>query len=657
MGIAEDIIIIILVGLATGLIAYKLKIPPIIGYIVAGIIIGPHTGGVTVSDIHRIEMLAEIGVALLLFSIGLDFSFKELKAVRSIALIGTPIQILLLIGFGFAIGLFLNLPWTESLIFGMIISLSSTMVVIKNLMSRGLVGTLSSRVMIGILIIQDLAAIPLMLVIPELKGADVHIIPVAFTMLKSLLLLAAIIFIGLRIMPRLLKYVAKLNSRELFLISIAAIALGVGYLTHLFGLSMAFGAFVAGMVINESDYSRQALNDIIPLRDIFGLIFFTSVGMLVDPLFVYNNLSTIFILVLLVITGKFIIFYFLGAIFKYSNIIPLAMGLGLSQIGEFSFVLARTGMKNNLITNDFYSLVLSVSIITILASPFLSLLAAPIYSLKRKWFRHEQVTKINLPDGGLNRHVVIAGGGRVGFQIASVMHNLKFPFIIIEQDFRRFEKCKNAGFPIIYGEAGQEPVLIGAKIEAALLLIITIPKIMIARDIITTARLYNKNLNIIVRADDLSQADDLFKMNIFEVVQPEFEASLEIIRQALLHLDVPLTTIYGFTDKIRRQNIAAFRPENIQQSQLTYFKDAPFLLEMSWVEILEDSAVSGKSIDEMKIRTKTGVSVVGILRKSEFIPNPGVNFIFQPGDYIAIIGMPENKKLFTDSMISNRIIS
>jgi CPA2 family monovalent cation:H+ antiporter-2 len=379
--------------------------------------------------------------------------------------------------------------------------------------------------------------------------------------------------------------------------------------------------------------------------------------MLVDPHFVYNNISTISILVLLVAAGKFIIFYFLGIIFKYSNIIPLAMGLGLSQVGEFSFVLARTGLKNNVITNDFYSLVLSVSIVTILISPFLSLLAAPVYSLKRRWFRHEQILTVNLPDGGLKDHVIIAGGGRVGFQIASILHKLDFPFIIIEQDFRRFERSKNSGFPIIYGDAGQETVLAGSKIEAARLIIITIPRITTARNIIAIAKLNNKNINLIVRADDLSQVDELFKMNIFEVVQPEFEASLEIIRQALIHLDVPLTAIYGFTDKIRRENFYALRPGNLQQLQLSYFKDAPFLLEMSWVEISKDSVICGKSINEMKIRTKTGVSVVGILRKSEFIPNPDVIFIFQPGDYIAIIGIPENKKLFINSMLSSRIIS
>jgi monovalent cation:H+ antiporter-2, CPA2 family len=652
MGIAEDLIIIILAGLITGLIANKIKIPPIIGYIIAGIIIGPYTGGIGVSDISRIELLAEIGVALLLFSIGLDFSFRELKTVKAIAFTGTPIQIALLIAYGFAIGNFLDLPWNASLIFGMIISLSSTMVVLKSLMRRGLIGTLSSRVMIGILIMQDLAAIPLMLIIPKLNAIGTDIIPLILTILKALVLLAAIIFIGIRIIPRLLKLVAKLNSRELFLITVTSIGLGVGYLTHLFGLSLAFGAFIAGMVINDSDYSHQALSDIIPLRDIFGLVFFTSIGMLLNPIFLYNNLLLILTLVFLVIAGKFIVFSSLSIVFKYFNIIPLAIGFGLAQVGEFSFVLARTGLKSNIITQDFYSLALSVSVLTMLISPFLSMLTVPLYSLKRKWFKHENIQTINMPKGGLNNHIVIAGGGRVGFQIASILSKAGFPFIILEQDFRRFERVKNEAFPAIYGDAAQETVLNSAKINTARLIIITIPVITAAREIIALALHANPNVKIIARADDLSHVDDLFRMNIFEVVQPEFEASLEIIRQALMLLDVPLSSIYGFTDDIRKQTYSNLRIENIQHTLSANIRKTSFLLEMSWIEVLKSSEIAGKSIKETCIRTRTGVSVVGVLRKNEFIPNPDAEFIFKPEDYIAIIGMPENKKLFNEKMIS-----
>ena len=646
MGIAEDLIIIIIVGLIIGLIANKAKIPPLIGYILAGIIIGPYTGGFTVSDIPRIELLAEIGVALLLFSIGLDLSFKELKTVKAIALIGTPIQILILIAYGFAIGHFAHMPVKESIVLGMVISLSSTMVVLKTLMSRGLIGTLSSKAMVGVLIVQDLAAIPLMLIIPNLLSLENNFIQIFLTLLKALLILLAIIIIGIRIIPWFLKFVVKLHSRELFLITITALGLGVGYLTHLFGLSLAFGAFIAGMVINESDYSHQALNDIIPLRDIFGLVFFTSMGILLNPVFIYEHLFLVFVLVVLIILGKILIFSTLSIVFKYYNIIPLAMGFGLAQIGEFSFVLARAGLNSNVISADFFSLVLSVSIITMIISPFLSLLATPLYSLKRKWFKHEQIQTMNVPEGGLSEHIIIAGGGRVGSQIASIFHKLGFPFIIIEQDYRRFEKSKNAGFPIIYGDAGQEVVLYSTKLNKARLLIVTVPFIATAREIITTAMRFNPDIKIIARADDLSHADELFEMNIFEVVQPEFEASLEIIRQSLMLLDVPLTKVYRFTDSIRQKSNFSSKFERLHNSILAKFKETPFLLEMSWLEITTNSSIVGKSIGELAIRSKTGVSVVGVLRDNELIPNPDAHFTFRDGDYIAIIGLPENKTSF-----------
>ncbi len=651
MGIAEDLIIIILVGLAAGLAANRLKIPPIVGYILAGVIMGPHTGGVTISQIPQIELLAEIGVALLLFSIGLDFSFKELKSVKGIALIGTPIQVILLIGAGYGIGRFLGLPFSESIVLGMVISLSSTMVVLKTLMSRGLIGTLSSRVMIGVLIVQDLAAIPLMLIIPNIQSLESNIVPLLLILLKALLILVAIIFVGMRIIPWLLKLVVKLYSRELFLVTITAIGLGVGYLTHMFGLSLAFGAFIAGMVISESDYSHQALNDIIPLRDIFGLVFFTSIGMLVNPAFIAENTGLVFALVAVIVISKVVIFSSLSVVFKYFNIIPLALGFGLAQVGEFSFVLARTGLKHEIIGADFYSLVLSVSIITMIISPFLSMLTSPLYSLKKKYFKHEEFQTINVSSAGLTGHIVVAGGGRVGRQIASIFRELGYPFIIIEQDFRRFEMSKSAGYPVIYGDSGQETVMHAAQINRARLLIVTIPFLSTARDIIGIASRHNPGIKIIARTDALSSVNELFRMNIFEVVQPEFEASLEIVRKTLTAFDLPLTEIYSLTDAIRQQTYTNILTEKLDSSVLSVIKKTPFFLEMHWKEVKALSPLAGKSIRESEIRRKTGISVVGILRDGKLLPNPEPDYVILENDYIAVIGRPEDEELFEKTMM------
>lgn len=646
MGIAGDIIIVIVFGLAAGLIFNMAKLPPIIGYIIAGIIIGPFTGGITVSDVARVELLAEIGVALLLFSIGLDLSFRELRDVRGIAIAGTTVQILLCILLGYAIGHFMGLPANVSIVFGMVISLSSTMVVLKVLMSRGLIGTLSSKVMIGILIVQDLAAIPLMIVIPKLNDISNNLPGMGLIILKAFVVLAVIIVVGVRLIPFILKYVAMLNSRELFLITITAIGLGIGYVTHMFGLSLAFGAFVAGMVISESDYSHRALNDIIPLRDVFGLIFFTSIGMLLDPEVITSNLALITLLVLMVVAGKFAIFSSLAVVFKYRNIIPLALGLGLAQIGEFSFVLARTGMQSGVVGKEFYSLMLAVSVITMILSPFLSMLSTPLYSLKRRWFKHERVETINMPEGGLSGHVVIAGGGRVGSQIATVLHRLNFPFIIVEQDFRRFEKTKAQGFPVVYGDAGQEIVLTAANIQKARLVIISTPSVITAREILAVTGIHNQGVEIIARANDMDQIMELQKLDVREIVQPEFEASLEMIRQTLLRLDYRIPAIQNLIDDIRSKTYISGSTSAINSFILKSVKDTPFLIETGWYEIRPGDSIESKSIRELEIRTSTGVSIVGLMRDGAFVPNPEPDTVFTAGDLVAVIGTRDKRELF-----------
>jgi CPA2 family monovalent cation:H+ antiporter-2 len=261
MGIAGDITIIVIAALVGGLIAQRLKQPLILGYLLAGVAVGPYTGGVTVSDVHNIEKLAEIGVALLLFALGLEFSLRELKPVRHIALFGTPIQIALTMAYGFGIGRWLGWEWIPSLWFGALISLSSTMIILKTLENQGMIGTLSSRVMIGVLIVQDLTIMPMLIILPQLNTLDAGLTVLAFAALKAAIFLILMYFVGARIIPWIMKSVASWNSRELFLVAATAMGLGIGYITYLFGLSFAFGAFVAGILLSESDYGYQALSD------------------------------------------------------------------------------------------------------------------------------------------------------------------------------------------------------------------------------------------------------------------------------------------------------------------------------------------------------------------------------------------------------------
>lgn len=650
MGIASDIVIIIVAALIGGFVALKLKQPLILGYILAGVIVGPHTGGVTVSEIHNIELLAEIGVALLLFALGLEFSIKQLKPVRAIALAGTPLQILLTIVLGVATGQFLGWGWVASLWLGALISLSSTMVILKTLMNQGWLGTLSSKVMIGMLIVQDLAVVPFMIILPKLNDPRTGIPLLGLAALKAAIFIIVIVVLGTRLLPRLLAYIAKSNSREFFLLSITAIGLGVGFATYLSGLSFAFGAFVAGMVLSESEYSHQALSEIIPLRDIFGLLFFTSVGMLLDPSFLAAYWYQILLLVGVVGLGKGAIFALLTQLFGYGNVVPLAVGLGLFQIGEFSFVLAGIGRSTESISNEVYSLVLSAAVVSMVLTPFISGLTAPLYSLKKRLFKHEPLETINLPESGLRRHVVIAGGGRIGQHVAHVFQGIDISFVIIDLDYHAVERVKRNGFPVIYGDASQPPVLEAAAIESARLLVVTTPAIIVAQSIIEMAKDINPKLEIVARAEGIDQIGVLFEKGATEVVQPELEASLEITQQALVHLHIPPTQILRYIDTARRELYASLSEG--EDKIISRLKGAGNVLELTWFSVERDSVLDGRTLGELGIRARTGVAVVGVMRGSIFHPNPNPEFRFESGDFIAVIGSHEQSGDFENWLAS-----
>ncbi len=646
MGVAADIVIIVVAALIGALLAQRIKQPLILGYIFAGIVVGPHTGGITVGDTHEIELLAEIGVALLLFALGLEFSMKELKPVRKIALIGTPIQILLTIAVGFGIGRYLGWSVASSVWLGALISLSSTMVTLKTLMSRGLVGTLSSRVMIGMLIVQDLAVIPMMIILPQLSNPKAGLPLLAVAVIKSIVFLFVMLYFGRKLLPWLLMHVAKWNSRELFILCITAMGLGIGYATYLFGLSFAFGAFVAGMVLSESDYGHQALSEIIPLRDIFGLLFFTSVGMLLDPLFFFENGWEIISLVLVISLFKGMIFHGLARMFGYINIIPMAVGLGLFQVGEFAFVLARVGIETGSIDNHIYSLVLSISVISMVFTPFASALAAPFYKLKKKVFNYEPLQTENIPPTGLNNHVIIAGGGRVGQHIAQVLTKLDLPFVIIELNHQRMMECKQANFPVIYGDMSQSTVLEVSEIPAARLLLITTPLAITTHTIVNYAHHLNPALHIIARAQGVKQTRELYDIGVYMVVLPEMEAGLEIARQTLLHLEVPAIAIQQYTDAVRRQVYSPIYQSNEGHELLTKLDNIKDMLEISWVALGSGSPLIDKSIKESAVRSRTGASIVGVLREKIFHSNPNAEYALKEGDLVAVVGNQQERNEF-----------
>ena len=432
MGIAADIAIIVTAGFLGGVVAQRLKQPLILGYIAAGVVLGPVTGGALIYDPHDVELLAEIGVALLLFALGIEFSLKELRPVRIVALLGTSIQILLTVGVAAGVGLALGWPWTDAVWFGACVSLSSTMVILKTLQNQGRLGTLSSRVMIGMLLVQDLAVVPLLILLPKLTDLRSGLPDLGWALVSSAVFLALMIVVGTRVIPWLMRGVSRWNSRELFLLAVVGLGLGVGYATYKVGLSFAFGAFVAGIVLSESDHAHQALSDVIPLRDIFGLLFFASVGMLLEPSFVRENLQLVLLLVAVVALTKGLLCAAIGRAFGYRNVVPLALGLTMFQAGEFSFVIGRVGVATQSIGSDLYSLIMAVTLVTMFLTPFVSRATAPVYGFFKSRRRAEPVLTINITQDELHDHVVIAGGGHMGRTVAGVLRRLGLPFVVIE---------------------------------------------------------------------------------------------------------------------------------------------------------------------------------------------------------------------------------
>ncbi|HZY65780.1 MAG TPA: cation:proton antiporter [Rubrobacteraceae bacterium] len=647
MGIAGDIALILVAAFIGGVVAQRFGLPLILGYIMAGVLVGPNTPGPTVAEVHEIELLAEIGVALLLFAIGLHFPLGELAPVKKIALIGTPIQMGLTGLFGYGLGsVVLGLDWTQSVWLGAILSLSSTAVVLKTLTEQGVINTLASRVIVGMLIVQDLAVVPLIILLPELGNIGEGLSELGIAVVQATIFIGAMALFGTRVFPWLMARIASFNSRELFLISVVAIGLGIGYGTYQFGLSFAFGAFVAGMVLSQSDYSHQALADIGPLRDLFAMLFFVSVGMLIQPAFLWQNAGTVALVVLLVFLVKGTIFAGITRGFGYGNIAPFAVSLGLFQVGEFSFVIAREGLAAEAISQETYSIALSTAVITMALTPFATRLAQPVYSRWRERFPKEQLDTFNLPENGLRNHIVVAGHGKVGTFVAQLLDRLDKEFVVIESNPSRADEIREQGLPTIFGDAAAHPVLEAAGVGTARLVVVTMPDAAGVRLAIDRIKQINPEVHIVARAATVDQLEELKALDVYEAVQPEFEAALELGRQALSHLGVGAAEIQRFSDRVRRELYAPVSADSIGDGLLDQLKRTSRMIETEWVRLPEKSELAGKTLGELELRSQIGISVVALIRGEDVIPNPGPEDHLEPGDMVGTLGTRDQTEAF-----------
>jgi CPA2 family monovalent cation:H+ antiporter-2 len=526
----------------------------VVGYIGAGVMVGPHTAGPTVAGIHDIEMLADIGVALLLFTVGLEFPLPKLKPVQRLAVVGTGLQILATIGLGLALGRWMGWSWQDCLWFGCLISLSSTMVVLKVLMERGYLHTLASRVMIGMLVAQDLAMVPMMVLLPALGGASRNLGRAGLEVLLAVAFVVSVLVFGARLLPWLMARIASWGSRELFLLSVMAVGLGVGYASYALGLTLAFGAFLAGIVLSESDYSHQAISDVTPLRDVFAMFFFVAVGMLVDPAFLWGKAPFILALLVLVLAGKGLLLAGLARAFGYGNIVPFAVGLYLAGVGEFSFVLARLGASSGLLGPEAYSYGLTIAVLSMALTPLLSSATGPLYQAWRRRYPREVLSTLSLPPEAMGPHVIIGGFGRVGRFAARVLHSQGRKFVLIEPDPRRLAEAQAEGYPVVGGEVQSPQVLQAAGIDQCPLVILTLPDPVGVRQAVSSVRRSNPSTVIVALAQSMENLEDLARLGVARAVQPEMEAALELVRQSLALLGADPEQLERFSREVRREH-------------------------------------------------------------------------------------------------------
>ncbi|MCY7323797.1 MAG: cation:proton antiporter [Phormidesmis sp. CAN_BIN36] len=642
-----DLVSVLAAAAAGGLLAALLKQPVLLGYLLAGVVVGP-TGLGLIKEIVQVETLAQFGVAFLLFALGVEFSFSELKKVKAISLGGGGLQIALTILVTTVASL--GLGWVTSpaqgVFLGAILSLSSTAVVLKCLMERSETGTPHGQVMLGSLVVQDLALGLMLAVLPALdKPVEEIGLAVGWALMQTGLFALGAVAAGIWVIPPLLRLLAKTESRELFLLGVVAICLGIALLTEHLGLSIEMGAFVAGLMISEAEYADQTLTYVEPLRDIFAALFFASIGMLIDPVFLWNNLELILGLVAIVFVGKFLIITPLVRLFRYPLKTALIAGLGLAQIGEFSFVLASEGLSLGLVSRRVYLLILGTTAVTLVLTPFVLRLVPRLFTWAESLpFLREYLEKSDVPlaiadDLPTKNHVVVCGYGQIGRNIVRLLQDRNYPVVVVDQSESRIQQVREAGLPYIYGNAASLHVLEKAGVAHAQGMAIALPDPMSTRLCLKRALEIAPDLDIVVRANQGKDIELLYQLGAREVVQPEFEASLELSAHLLNGVGLPLPAIQREVQQIRNSHYLELRPERPSAEISRELKAATEEMNSKWYSLPEESPLTGMTLEETDIRRLTGVTLMAIRRAGGAeLDYPNATTTLEQGDRLLIVG-------------------
>ncbi len=639
----QALVVILGISAVIVFILGKLRISSVVGFLLAGILIGP-SGFNLVRNVHDIEILAELGVVLLMFTIGLEFSLKNLLQLRSVVLGGGASQVLLTIAMITVVShLFYGQTVKAGIFHGFLVALSSTAIVFKLLLDRGEMNNPHGRFSVGILIFQDLCVVPFMLLIPVLGGntAGKNIV---LTIFQAFLVIALILLASRWLVPYIFKHVVGMKSRELFVISIMTLCLGTAVLTSSLGLSLALGAFLAGMIISESEYAAQAVSDVLPFKESFTGLFFISIGMLLDLRILVGDPGGIMALVFIIIMIK------LGMVaassFLLGNSLKTSLmgGLYLFQIGEFSFILALEGRKQGLISDNLYQEFLAASIITMVLTPFLIRAAGPIahwavtktplkFIERRKHRAGHQHYPENIRD-----HVIIVGFGLNGGNLSQILRELGIEYAALECNSRTVRLAKRKGEPIYYGDGTSVEILHKMGVRNASVLVVAISDAASTRRIVQLARSENPHLFIIARTKYVSEVEQLKRLGANDVIPEEFETSIEIFSKVLNHLHVPVNDIKQHIDKIRSDNYLSLRAVKLPRRYLIEREDILKNIGIQTYRIRRGSIAEETTLTELDLRSRTGVTVIGIERKGEVHRMPSSTLRLMADDVLLFIG-------------------
>jgi len=642
--VLRDLVILVAVAIPVVAVAHRLHVPSVVGFLVTGVLIGPHALAL-IHDVAGVQHLAEIGVILLLFVIGLELSLSRIIALGpsivragAIQVVGTMAVVALLVTT-------LGLPLEKAVVVGALVSLSSTAVVLRVYGDRDALDSPHGRVAVGILIFQDLAIVPLMLVVRTLGGADASAGSILTSILVSLGVVGGLLLAGRYLVPWSLQRLARIDARELFTLSILLFGLGAALLTAHFGLSLALGAFLAGLVISESDYGSQAMSDVLPFRDTFSGIFFISVGMLLDAGTLLEDPLPYAIAVVAVFTIKAIVTAAATLSLRRPLQVGLIAGVGLAQIGEFSFVLAGVAASLGLLSPDENQLFLGTAVITMLATPFL-IAAAP--AAAGRVCAALNLTTLPTADeateapAGLRDHVIIVGYGINGRNVARVVDGVGIPYVILEQNGRVVETAQRDGQPIVYGDATQVHTMERLDVEHARVLVLAIASPADELRAVAIARQLNPGIRIVVRTRFVQAIADLEGVGADEVVADEFETSLEIFSRVLRHYDIPSNVIEREVHAARMEQYgqAVARREGTGAG-LETLASLGVHRALDIFEVVNGSAAEGEHPAALELRSRTGATVVAIARDGEAHVSPEPEFRFRMGDSVVLVGDAE----------------